>query len=372
MTTVRDITSRIEQFAPKNLAEEWDPIGLSFGSFDNKVNKVLVALDFDKNTLKEAKEKDVDLIFTHHPAIFSALKTLNSHDSRRSEYLELIRSDIALYSAHTNIDSAENGMNDWLAKAIDLKEPYDILETGYQSELKLLALYTPLEDAERMRDVLHSVGAGQVGDYSNVSYTATGMGRFKPESNASPTIGEEGKTEEVKEERVEMLFPSHLLGRILEAIYKNHPYEEPVYHILDIGKKDKDYGLGRLGEFEDAITLEEAIIKVKKAFNLEKVRSANIELDHKIKKVAILGGSGEKYYKQALSKQADLYVTGDISYHGAQDMIRDGLPFIDAGHFIENIFTEKMTEILNQWNKEEEWNVEFIPATSQEDVFKFN
>ena len=58
MTTVRDITSRIEQFAPKNLAEEWDPIGLSFGSFDNKVNKVLVALDFDKNTLKEAKEKE--------------------------------------------------------------------------------------------------------------------------------------------------------------------------------------------------------------------------------------------------------------------------------------------------------------------------
>lgn len=372
MTTVRDITRRIEDFAPKHLAESWDPIGLSFGSNDRTVKKVLVALDFDQHTLKEAKENNVDLIFTHHPAIFKSLSTLNEHNSRRAEYLELIRSDIALYSAHTNIDTTIDGMNDWLAEAIGLEKPYEVLDTSYHLEVKLLVLYTPLEDAARMREVLHQVGAGQVGDYINVSYTSTGVGHFTPEEEANPTIGHENQPEEVKEGRVEILFPPHLLGKLLEAIYQHHPYEEPVYHILDIGKKDKEYGLGRVGQLTEAKTLDEMINNIKDAFNLSHVRSANMNPQKKIQKVAILGGSGEKYYKQATDKNVDLYITGDISYHGAQDMIRDGLPFVDAGHFIENIFTQKMTEKLNQWNKEENWDIEVIPATTQEDVFLFN
>lgn len=372
MTTVKDITNKIEQFAPKHLAEDWDPIGLSFGSFDKNVEKVLVALDLDANTLKEAKEKNVDFIFTHHPAIFRALDTLNEMDSRRKEYVELIRADIALYSAHTNIDAAENGMNDWLAEALKLEQPFEVLDTSYQSDLKLLVLYTPFEEAANMRAELHQIGAGQVGDYKNVSYTSQGTGHFIPQSEANPTIGENNEPEEVEEERVEMLFPSHLLGKIVQTIYNRHPYEEPVYHILDIGKKDKTYGIGRIGNLKTPATFDEIIEKVKEAFQVPHIRHANMEVDKKIKRVAILGGSGEKYYPQALSKDADLYITGDISYHGAQDMIREGLPFIDAGHFIENIFVQRMTEILETWKQEEQWKIEILPAQTQEDVFKFN
>lgn len=372
MTTIRDVTNRIEKFAPKHLAEDWDPIGLSFGSYDTKIKKVLVALDLDKNTLEEAKEKNVDFIFTHHPSIFKSLSTLNEHDSRRKEYIDLIRADIALYSAHTNVDSTVGGMNDWLAEALDLEQPFEVLDTSYQSELRLLVLYTPLEDAKRMREVLHQAGAGQVGDYSNVSYTTNGSGHFTPEEAADPTIGEQNHAVEVEEERVEVLFPPYLQSNIIEAIYKNHPYEEPVFHILDISKKDKEFGIGRIGNLKESKTYDEMISKVKDAFNLPHVRTANTAVDQAIQRVAIVGGSGENYYKQALNKKADLYITGDISYHGAQDMIRDGLPFIDAGHFIENIFTEKMTALLNEWNKEESWDIEIIPAASQKDVFLFN
>lgn len=372
MTTIRDVTNRIEKFAPKHLAEDWDPIGLSFGSYDKEIKKVMVALDLDQNTLREAKEKNIDFIFTHHPSIFKSLSTLNEHDSRRKEYIDLIRSDIALYSAHTNIDATEGGMNDWLAEAIGLKQPFEVLDTSYRTELKLLVLYTPLKDAKRMREVLHQAGAGQVGDYSNVSYTTNGLGHFTPEEAADPTIGEQNQAEEVEEERVEVLFPLFLQSKIIEAIYKNHPYEEPVFHILSIGKKDKEFGIGRVGTLKESQTYDEMISKVKEAFNLSHVRTANTTNHQTIQRVAIVGGSGENYYKQALNKKADLYITGDISYHGAQDMIRDGLPFIDAGHFIENIFTEKMTALLREWNEEEGWDLEIIPATSQKDVFLFN
>lgn len=370
MTTVKSIINRIENFAPKHLAESWDPIGLAFGSEEREVSRVLVALDLDANTLREAKEKNADLIFTHHPSIFNSLKTLNEEDARRREYIELIRADIALYSAHTNIDAAENGMNDWLAEALNLNE-LEVIETSHQNDLKLLVLYTPLDKAEEMRQALHAIGVGQVGDYKDVSYTSLGTGHFTPEEEANPTIGKQNQAENVEEERVEILFPSPMLGKVIQAIYLNHPYEEPVYHILDIGKKGKTYGIGRVGNLEEEQSFEEMIEKVKKVFNLKDVRYANMPLDKKIKKVAVLGGSGESYYKQALIKGADLYITGDISYHGAQDMIREGLAFIDVGHFTENIFVEKMTSLLRSWNEEEEWKIDIIPAESQEDVFKF-
>lgn len=372
MTTVKSIIERIEKFSPKHLAESWDPIGLSFGSEGREVSRVLVALDLDANTLKEAQDKEVDFIFTHHPSIFSSLKTLNEEDARRREYIELIRSNIALYSAHTNIDAAENGMNDWLAEAINLEQPFEVIDTSHQNDLKLLVLYTPLENAEEMRQALHEIGAGQVGEYKNVSYTSRGKGHFTPEEDANPTIGKQNQAENVEEERAEILFPSPLLGKVIQTIYQNHPYEEPVYHIMDIGKKGKNYGIGRIGNLETEQSFEQVIEKVKRAFDLSDVRYANIDLNTRIQKVAILGGSGEKYYKQALDKGADLYITGDISYHGAQDMIREGLAFIDVGHFVENIFVEKMTHLLNKWNEEENWNIQVIPAESQEDVFKFS
>lgn len=372
MTTVQEIIQRIETFAPTHLAEDWDPIGLAFGAKGQKVARMMVALDLDANTLKEAQGNQVDFIFTHHPAIFSSLKTLNEEDARRREYIKLIRSDIALYSAHTNVDAAEDGMNDWLAEAIGLESPLDVIESSYQTDLKLLVLYTPTADAEMMRKKLHKTGAGQVGDYQEVSYTSEGTGRFTPGDAANPTIGANHKAETVNEERVEILFPSHLLKKVMQTIYTHHPYEEPVFHILDIGKKQQDYGIGRVGVLKAPQTFGEMIERVKDNLSIPHVRYANKDLSANIEKVAVLGGSGEGYYKKALAQGADLYVTGDISYHGAQDMIRDGLLFIDAGHFIENIFVKKMTEKLEQWNKEENWDIEIIPAKSQKDVFKFN
>lgn len=371
MITVEEIIKRIETFAPTYLAEDWDPIGLAFGSKKQPVKKMMIALDLDANTLQEAKAENVDLIFTHHPPIFSSLKTLNADDSRRNEYLELIKSDIALYAAHTNVDAAENGMNYWLAEALGLEKPYEIIDFSHQNTYKLLVLYTPLEHADRIRDALHKAGAGQVGDYEDVSYTSAGTGRFSPEREANPTIGTTHSSEQVSEERMEVLVPNHLIGQVLQTIYEVHPYEEPVFHLMEIGKKEKDYGIGRIGTLSQEKTLNEMIEEVKNTFKVSNIRHANVDLDTKIKKVAILGGSGENYYKQALEKNAGLYITGDISYHGAQDMIRDGLPFIDPGHFIENIFVQKMTKKLTDWNKENGWDVEIISSKSQQDVFKF-
>lgn len=344
MTKVEDIIQKIEQFAPPHLAEDWDPIGLSIGTRQQKVNKMLVALDLDADTLEEAKAKEVDFIFTHHPAIFSSLKTLNEEDPRRKEYIELIRANISLYSAHTNIDAAENGMNDWLAEAIGLKRPYDAITFSHQDTYKKLTYYAKTQGSTKQKDLI------------------------KKELENSPSIHYYHLNQE--EMKIEMVLAEQEVPAFIQKLYRLEA--EPNYHLTTIDKKAPSYGIGRVGELAEALTMEDLIEKVKSAYSVEHLRSSNMKVAEPIKKVAVLGGAGANYYQRALAQGAEVYITGDISYHSAQDMMRDGLAFIDPGHFIEHIFVEQMTARLNEWNESENWGIEIIPASQQEDVFTFS
>lgn len=359
MTTVQDIIRRIEEYAPMHLAEGWDPIGLSIGSRQQKVKRMMVALDLDANTLKEAQEKEVDFIFTHHPAIFSPLKTLSEEDSRRREYIELIRANISLYSAHTNVDAAENGMNDWLAEAIGLEKPYDMMDFSYEHSFKLLTVHGTWCELTQIMEMLANVNDGALVVHNPALYDAEGESAVRTVEAMSLN----GK--------LEMVIPDYLEGAAITALYEMNLEQAPNYYLTTIEKQGKSYGIGRIGSLKESASINELIEVVKAAYSVPTVRTGNLDLEQKVQRIAILGGSGEKYYKQALAEGADLYITGDIGYHGAQDMIREGLAFIDPGHFIENIFVEKMTEMLNEWNEVEKWDIEIIPATSQKDVFTF-
>lgn len=359
MTTVQDIITRIEEYAPGHLAESWDPIGLSIGSRPQKVKKMLVALDLDANTLKEAQEKEVDFIFTHHPAIFSPLKTLNEEDSRRNEYIQLIRSNISLYSAHTNVDAAENGMNDWLAAAIGLEKPYDLIDSSYEHSFKLLTVHATWCELAQMMERLAEINEGALKAHNPSLYGVEGESAVRVMEAVSLN------------EKLDVVVPDYLVGAVITALYEMSPKKTPNYHLTAIEKQGKSYGIGRVGSLKESISINGLIEKVKDAYSTPAVRTANIDLEQNVQRIAILGGSGEKYYKQALAQGAELYVTGDIGYHGAQDMIREGLAFIDPGHFIENIFVENMTKMLNEWKEIENWEIEIIPSTTQKDVFKF-
>ena len=133
MSTVFDLYSAIDQFAPFSLSMDFDNTGILVGDRHQPVSKVLLALDCTMDVVNYAKEIGAQLIITHHPVIFHPIKRVNED----SVVYHLIRSQIAVISAHTNLDIAEGGVNDVLAQAIGLQNisGLELLDPAAQSYL---------------------------------------------------------------------------------------------------------------------------------------------------------------------------------------------------------------------------------------------
>lgn len=115
---VKDVKKEIEKFAHPLLKESYDNIGLMVGSNDKCVKKVLVALDCTNEVINEGKKEKVDLIITHHPLIFKKPSKIIYEDLQGKKIIDLIKSNISLYSCHTNLDSAQQGINKEVVKML--------------------------------------------------------------------------------------------------------------------------------------------------------------------------------------------------------------------------------------------------------------
>jgi len=121
MADVKDIMGLMEEIAPAHLAEDWDNSGLQIGDRNWPVKKVLVSLDPSPSVVQAACRKDADLLITHHPLIFKALKNLILDTPLGKIIDSSVRHRLAIFSAHTNLDSVQGGLNDFFADKIGLK-----------------------------------------------------------------------------------------------------------------------------------------------------------------------------------------------------------------------------------------------------------
>lgn len=364
-----EVIQLFEQFAPKELAMEGDKIGLLVGSLNQPVKNVLVALDVVENVVDEAIDKDAQLIISHHPLIYHPLKTIRTEESYGRIISKLLKHDIALYAAHTNLDVTFGGVNDLLAEKLGLQET-EVLVPTYEMPLKKLVVYAPQESADNIREALGNAGAGFIGNYSHCTFSSQGTGRFLPGENTNPYIGSIGELEAVAEERVETIFPQNLERKVLKAMLQVHPYEEPAYDIYPLDMKGQVYGLGRIGYLSKEVTLEEFAAFVKEALDVTGVRVVG-NLSDTIKRVAILGGDGGKYYKTAIRKGADVFITGDMYYHTAIDAKLDGLHIIDPGHNVEKVMKRGVAKKMMELCREKKFQVNFIPSLVHTDPFLF-
>ncbi len=338
MTKIKDIIQHLESWAPPAYQEGYDNSGQITGNKNDEVNGVLVSLDCIEATIDEAIEKNCNLIIAHHPIIFRGIKKLTGKNYIERTVIKAIKNDISIYAIHTNLDNVAHGVNKKFADKLSLINTKILKPKG--ATLAKLTTFIPKENTEKVMAALHKAGAGMIGDYKNCSFRIEGTGTFLPEGNANPAIGKIGIPEKVTEDRVEVIFPSFLKKRILETLFKVHPYEEVAYYLHDLANENLDIGSGLIGELENPMESMEFIQAIKNNLELSMIRHTAI-VKAKIKKVALCGGSGSFLLHNAIAASADIFISGDFKYHEFFNA-ENRIIIADVGHYESEQFTKEL------------------------------
>ena len=237
---IGEVIEVIEAFAPPSVQESWDNSGLIVGNRDGSISKVLLALDCTLETVLEAEDIGAELIITHHPLIFKGLKRIDGRTNIGRAIIRAIKSNIAIYSVHTNIDKVLNGVSGLMAKKLNVR---------------------------------------------NVE-------------------------------------------------------------ILSRDKGETEIGLGVVGDLERPLDFDELCVMVEKQFSPEVLKISK-PLEGKISRVALCGGNGSSLIEEAMQSGAQVYISGDISYHNF--FCEDGFMVIDIGHYESEIgVLELLSDILSK------------------------
>lgn len=149
MTKIKDIIREIEKFAPKCLQEDYDNVGLMVGDDEKEVKRVLLSLDCTNDAIEEAANLKCDFMITHHPLFFRKPKRIVKKDLLGNKVINLIKEDITLYSCHTNLDSAKDGINETIVKMLGFNscitlEPNEIRNYKEDGIGRLVKLDNPI------------------------------------------------------------------------------------------------------------------------------------------------------------------------------------------------------------------------------------
>jgi dinuclear metal center YbgI/SA1388 family protein len=347
VATVADIMKIMETIAPFALAEKWDNVGLQVGERQWPVRTIWTALDPDPEVVEAACRNDVNLLITHHPLIFRALSSVDFSTPVGAVIRQAAGHRLAIFSAHTNLDSATDGINDILAARIGLNN-LEVLGNVVEPEVYKLVVFVPVEYEEKVLSSLFETEAGKIASYSCCSFRNKGKGTFRPGSSSIPLYGKTSEISHVDEFRIETVAPKTILKRVISHLRENHPYETMAYDVYPLSFPEGRQGLGRVGDLDRETTLEYFALDVKERLGLESVRVAG-KPDLIVRKAAVCSGSGSSLIDRFFSSGAQVYVSGDLRYHDARASEAAGLGIIDIGHFAsEHLVVEVLSRRLQK------------------------
>ncbi len=335
---IKNVMQFMEEIAPLSYAEHYDNVGLLIGNKDTTVKGILITHDTIEDVVDEAINKKCNLIISFHPIVFSGINKFNGQDYVNRVVLKAIKNDIAIYATHTALDNVPQGVNSTICDKLNLTNRKILIPK--KDYIYKLTTYVPVKDAEMLRTTLFNVGAGNIGNYENCSFNIDGEGTFKGNEKSNPVIGVPGEMMVEKETQINITFEKHLKSKILKTLFEHHPYEEVAYEILKLENLNQNIGLGMVGELENEMNEDHFLIYLKEKMNTNCIRHSKL-LDKKIKKIAVLGGSGSSAIKDAKSSMADVYITSDLKYHDFYKA-ENNILLCDIGHYESEQYTKTL------------------------------
>ena len=325
-------------FAPLPLQDGFDNAGLQIGLTDAEATGALLCLDVTEAVVDEAVTLGYNLIVSHHPLIFKGYKSITGKDYVERCIMKAIKNDITIFSMHTNLDNAPQGVNYKIAEKIGLQN-IRILDPKENALLKLVT-FVPAKMAGIVRQALFEAGCGCIGNYDACSYNVEGEGTFRAQEGTHPYCGKIGKLHKEPETRIETILPAYLRSAVTKALLAVHPYEEPAYDFYPLANTWNQVGAGIIGELKEPETETDFLKRIKKTFEVGCVKHSRLN-GRLIQTVALCGGAGAFLLPKAVSQRADVFITGEVKYHDYFSY-EHSILIAEIGHYESEQYTKEI------------------------------
>ena len=339
---IREVVEFLNQKFLPVYQESYDNAGFLVGDQEADITGVLTTTDVTEAVIGEAISLGANLIVSHHPLIFGGIKRLTPDDATQRMIINLISNGISVYSAHTNLDNLQDGVNGILAEKLGLTDCRILRPV--EGQLRKMVTYVPTANADRVRQALFDGGAGCIGTYDCCSYNSDGFGTFRAGDDCHPYCGAIGEMHREAETRIEVIYERRVERRLVERLRRAHPYEEPAIDCIDLANALPSVGAGMVGQLETPMPVNQFFASIKERLHLPVIRTSRFDirtLKNKIQKIAICGGSGSFLIGDAKASGADIYLTADLKYHDFQSA-GERIILADIGHFESEQFAKEI------------------------------
>jgi dinuclear metal center YbgI/SA1388 family protein len=364
---VKEIQQWMEARFPTSWAESWDHIGLQLGDPEKEIIRLGITLEATPLSVSWAVQHGLSLLICHHPLFFQPVYTLTKDQEPGRTALRMAKEEIALLVAHTNLDSAPEGVSTALARRLGLIGLRPIENRLF--DFVKLVVFIPVGYEEKILSVLDENGAGKIGNYRVCTFKSRGEGTFKPETGSHPFVGEINSIERVSEWRLEVLTLRPQVLELIGNISRVHPYEEMAYDIYPVENSSSDVGLGRVGQFDPPVSWETLVQRLKQGVGAPSLRVSG-PVFPLIQKAAVCGGSGSSLISRAASTGAQVFICGELGYHPVVSHQGRSLTLVEIGHYpSEKWIIPALAASLREENQKEGWGIEVLEDSQPGDPY---
>ncbi|MBN1861887.1 MAG: Nif3-like dinuclear metal center hexameric protein [Candidatus Thermoplasmatota archaeon] len=347
--TITEFISLMEKHLPVSIQESFDNSGIQIGPFEKPLKNPILSLDLSLEVVNKAIEINSTMIITHHPFFFTPFKKLLGNNIRTEIIKKLLNNSITVYAIHTPIDKIEGGMNDYFCKLIGLINIEGFVKSGI-NEIYKVQVFVPDTHKDLIVNTIAEEGGGWIGNYSDCTFSTSGIGTFKPHENTNPYIGTKDKREYVNETKIETVIPKVKLDHLIREVQRVHPYEEVAMEAFPLTRPHFAYHLCRKGTLKYRLQLLDFINHLKKITQQQSIRF-NGDLTRLVKKIGVCTGSGTSFLENAAQEQLDVFITGDVGYHDFQFADEHGFSIVEITHnHTEQYFPTVFTELFKDYD----------------------